>query len=394
MVSRWPAITTEPRPWRRPEPAGGLSRRQLRAHAGPYDAAVVPSIATAALDLPSDLAADVTEASAAMAAFDATHGDLVAPFAALLLRSESAASSQIEDLTASARAILEAELGRADRQNAALIVSNTRAMQAALRLADRLDGDAILAMHHELLGATHPEWTGRWRDEQVWVGGSPYGPHTALFVPPHHGAVPAAMDDLIAFVARDDLPALVHAALAHAQFETIHPFPDGNGRVGRALVQAVLRAKGLVRGVTVPISAGLLQGKDAYFDALTSYRAGDPYPIIERFIEATFAALASSTELIGDLRSVTEDWGRRITVRSDAAAWRVADLLREQPIVTSALVQQRLEVSAPTADAAIAHLVEVDILRQLGQQRRNRRWIAYEVVDALDSFAERSRRPR
>ncbi len=224
------------------------------------------------------------------------------------------------------------------------------------------------------------------------MGGSVYGPHAAAFVPPHHTDVPAAMGDLVDFMARDDMPALVQAALAHAQFETVHPFPDGNGRVGRALVQAVLRAKRLVHGVTVPISAGLLQRKDAYFDALTAYREGDPLPVIERFVEATFIAVDSGSRLIDDLSAVTAGWAERITARRDATAWRVAELLRDQPIISSAVVRDRLGVSAPTADSAIEHLVQADVLRQLGQQRRNRRWAADEVLDALDAVAERARR--
>ena len=112
-------------------------------------------------------------------------------------------------------------------------------------------------------------------------------PIGATFVGPRHELVPGAVDDLIAFTQRDDISALPQIAVAHAQFETIHPFTDGNGRTGRALVQALLRNKGLTRQVTVPVSAGLLAGTDAYFDALTSYRSGDAAPIVERFTEAS-----------------------------------------------------------------------------------------------------------
>src|SRR5690606_26640846 len=157
---------------------------------------------------------------------------------------------------------------------------NAHAMNAAIDLADDLGETAIIEMHEALLGETHPDWVGRWRDEQVWIGGSAIGPHRADYVAPHHDRVPAALTDLVAFMDRDDLPVLVQAAIAHAQFETIHPFPDGNGRVGRALVHSLLRAKGTTRSVTVPISAGLLADRDAYFGALDSYRRGDPHPIV------------------------------------------------------------------------------------------------------------------
>lgn len=195
--------------------------------------------------LPGEVAADAEEAAAEVARFDAELGREIAPFAAVLLRTESAASSKIENLTASARAIAEAEIGPTRSRNAALIVANERAMTAAIALADRMDGEAILALHEALLGHSDPDITGRWREDQVWIGGHDLGPHQALFVPPHPEHVPAAIDDLVAFIDRDDVPVLAHAALAHAKFETIHPFPDGNGRVGRALVHAHLRKQGL-----------------------------------------------------------------------------------------------------------------------------------------------------
>ena len=108
----------------------------------------------------------------------------------------------------------------------------------------------------------------------MWIGSSCYGPHTATFVPPHHKRVPAAIEHLVESIRRDDLAVLPHAALAHAQFETIHPFPDGNGRTGRAIVHCLLRDKRLTRQVTVPVSAGLLTDTDQYFDALTARSGG------------------------------------------------------------------------------------------------------------------------
>ena len=159
-----------------------------------------------------------------------------------------------------------------------------------------------------------------------WIGGSRLGPHAAVFVPPVHERVPGLIDDLVAFIARDDVPVLAHAALAHAQFETIHPFEDGNGRTGRALVHAMLRSKGLTRTVTVPISAGLLVDTDAYFVALTAYRSGDPEPIVECFADAAFAAVANGRELVGDLRAVCAPSGSsasRHVVARPPGAWLI-----------------------------------------------------------------------
>ena len=232
----------------------GYGRQNVRAalrQSGEYRAAIPADIASLEVSLPSRVLADAEEASQEIVRFDTELGDEIAPFASVLLRSESAASSKIENLTASARAIAEAEtLGNSTRRNAALIVANTEAMQAAVALADQIDGDAIQAMHAALMSASNPNIAGGWRTEQVWIGGGDFGPRGADFIPPHHSRVPRAIDGLIRFARRDDIPVLPQIAIAHAQFETIHPFPDGNGRAGRALIQAMLRNKRLTRQVT------------------------------------------------------------------------------------------------------------------------------------------------
>src|SRR5690606_7956412 len=127
------------------------------------EAAVPPPIAERPVVLPPDVGALVDDAGAEVARFDAELGHEIAPFAAVLLRSESAASSKIENLTASARAIAEAELQPQPRRNAALVVSNERAMTAAITLAERIDPEAILAMHAALLQRSRPDIAGRWR---------------------------------------------------------------------------------------------------------------------------------------------------------------------------------------------------------------------------------------
>ena len=116
-------------------------------------------------------------------------------------------------------------------------------------------------------------------------------PTTCEFRAPHHERVPTLIDDLIRFAQRTDIDPLAKALLAHARFETIHPFPDGNGRTGRALIHAMLRRDRLTRNVTVPVSSGLLTEIDRYFDALGAYRNGDPNPIIEIGAHASLEAI-------------------------------------------------------------------------------------------------------
>jgi len=383
----WPALGYETLDWHI-EPNVPMSKAARRRHDQPYDAAITPAIAKIDPTVGAEVLVAAEEASIAIVRFDADYGDRIVPFSSILLRSESAASSRIEQLTASAKAIALAELGDGSRKNATMIVSNARAMEAAIELADQLDASSIIEMQAALLGDEHPEWVGKWRGIQVWIGGRRYGPQDALFTPPHHARVPAAMDDLVAFAGRADIQALVHAALVHAQFETIHPFPDGNGRTGRAIIHALLRRRGITRNVTVPISAGLLVDVDAYFGSLGDYRQGNIEPIIEQMTDAAFTAIGNATDMLSNLDAIADEWRDRITARSDSTVWRLAELLMRQPGVNSNVVEEALGVSRPAALNAIGKLEDAGVLVKARGQERNRAWVAVDVVDALDRFAD------
>ena len=392
-MSVWPAITHEARPWVSKFSPDQLTRRQAEIYRGPYDASVPATIANLDPSVDGELAAEVDDASSALVRFDSELGSLSLPFAAILLRSESASSSQIEQLSSGARAIAEAALGERETGNGALIVSNVRALQTALDLAESMDSAGIIAMQHALLNDHAPHVTGKFRDEQVWIGGSAAGPHRADFVAPHHDRVPAAIDDLLDFVHREDIPVLTQVAIAHAQFETIHPFPDGNGRTGRALVQAMMRQKGLTANVTVPVSAGLLHDVDTYYSALTSYRSGDMRPIVSAFATASFGAIANGRVLVAAIVALREQWNDRLAgLRVDAAARRVATLALEQPVLNQRVVSERLGVPANTAYRAFEALESRGVLRAANSAKRNRIWIADDVIVALDDFAARAGR--
>lgn len=387
----WPAISHEARPWER-NGDEVASRRALRLARGDYQAAIPPFIASASAPLSPDTLALADDASQELTRFDAEAGLIAAPFASILLRTESASSSEVENLTSSARQVALAEIGRAGSANAQLVVANVRAMHAAIDLSAHINELSILAMHDALLRKSAPHLVGQWRSEQVWIGGGGISPHAAEFVPPHFSRVPKLMADLVAFAARTDIPVLAQAALAHAQFETIHPFPDGNGRTGRALIQSMLRAGGLTRNVTVPVSAGLLGNTSAYFDALTSFRRGQPNDIVISLAEASFAAVANGRTLVRDIRNTTQAWDAAIRARSDSSVHRVKEYLLRQPVVSAQSIATELALSDVAAQASIDMLSAAGILTQIGSGRRNRIWQAQEVLDALDAFGTRSRR--
>jgi Fic family protein len=390
---QWPALESEQHSWVSRFSSDDLTRAQRDRVRQPYSSAIVPQISKLSLDIPGDLATELDEATQLLTRFDAEVGPGGLPFASILLRTESASSSEIENLTSGARAIAEAELGERETGNAAQIVRNVRTMEAALSLAGKIDSASIIAMQTALLGTFAPNLTGRWRDEQVWIGGSSLSPHLADFVPPHHDRVPAAMEDLVAFVARADIPALAQVAIAHAQFETIHPFPDGNGRTGRAIVQAMLRHGRVTANIAVPVSAGLLHDVKDYYNALMAYRRGELRPIITAFTRAAGYAVVNGRQLVRDIGSIETDWEDQMRgLRSDAAARRVSALAIAHPVLNSDIVARELSVAPPTAFRALNALVERGVLKAANSQRRNRIWLAEPVLSALDDFAARAGR--
>lgn len=385
------AVEYETLPWEISPAAADV--RAARRQSGNYRAAISAKIADLTVNLPSDVLADAEDASREITRFDAELGGGITPFSSVLLRTESAASSNIENLTASARAIAEAELpGARTTANAKVVVANTAATIAAVNLADNIDGDAILVMHRALMGDVDPRSAGRWREEQVWIGGGSHGPRGAAFVPPHHSRVDAAIDDLLRFARRADITVLPQISLAHAQFETIHPFTDGNGRTGRALMQAMLRYRGLTRNVTVPISAGLLTDTDSYFAALTAYRDGDPAPIVRRVSEAAAAAVFSARQLVSELQAVRAEWNDKVTARSDSAVWQIADLLLRRPVVNTSVLTDELRIESKHARRYLEPLASAGIIVETSSGPRSRVWRSPQVIAALDAFADRARR--
>lgn len=264
----------------------------------------------------------------------------MAPLASVLLRTESASSSEIEGITAGARALALAAVQAKVGPNARLVTANVVATQRAIELADDISIGSILAAHDALLAGHEYAAPGQFREVQVWGG----------------------MADLMAFVQRADLPVLIQAAIAHAQFETIHPFNDGNGRVGRMLVQAMLRRADVTRRVTLPVSAGLLADTGAYFAALTDYRAGEIEPIVRQFTEVSFRAVNNGRLLVDELEGIHDAWLDRLPSRRGSAARRLLPHLLNQPAVTVGHVEAVTGVALSAAQRAVQQLEDAGII--------------------------------
>lgn len=306
---------------------------------------------------------------------------------ASLLRSESSASSQIENLTSSVRNVALAELSDDAPNNAVLIAGNVVAMRAALDVPAECTVDSLVEVHKALVEPSGQSYGGELRDEQVWIGGTPYSPHGANYVAPRWERVPALLDDLCAFCKRDDVNSIAQAAIAHAQFENIHPFVDGNGRCGHALIHRQLASNGALLCGGLPISAGLLHDSESYFAALSAYREGDALAIVEELANAIEIALSIGVTATSRIEELLDSWHELIEERKGSAIHRLPELLAEQPVVDAAFVADKLGISDRMARNVLARACEYGIVRQLGSARRNRFFQADELLEILEDIS-------
>jgi Fic family protein len=309
-----------------------------------------------------------------------------------LLRSEALASSAIEGLQLSPRRLAGAEVeGRAGDFLAQEVLGNTRAMEEAVRIgreARDLDVDDVCAIHRAL--ATAPPLdriAGQIRESQGWIGGA--SPLHAAFVPPPHDRVPGLMSDLCHFINRDDVSPVAQAAIAHAQFETIHPFGDGNGRVGRCLIHVLFERCGIAPRYVPPVSLVLGADKDAYIAGLEDFRADEVDRWVAQFANAVEVAAAQAKGFSADVAALRAEWIRRAEpMRADATARAIIDHLPSYPIITASIAEQLTGRSRVAAINGLDHLARAGILTRHRNQRKGDSWEAKELFALLDKFEE------
>lgn len=389
-----------------PELLGRLERRawehdptlnapQRYRRACTYDAFIPYPIEELEVSLSGSVSATLSNAEAAIRDLNAAGQSALAPMARLLLRAESIASSKVEGMQVDTRALARAEVsndtGQGASQTALEVIANIDAMQLAIEKAtseETFDVDQIVDIHRALLErATNSHIAGNVRRVQNWIGGNDYNPCEADFVPPPPEEVDWLLNDLCRFCEQDRLSPLVQAAVAHAQFETIHPFDDGNGRAGRALVQVILRRRRLAPSFVPPISVVLATNREQYIAGLTAYRQGRIEAWLEVFAVATARAAGLARLYLGEVESLKETWRTQVReslrIRADAAAWTLIDALPSQPIITLPLAVVLTNRSKPAANQAIAQLVSAGVLLPISASKRNRAWEAVGLLDLI-----------
>jgi Fic family protein len=381
----------------------GLARRDRRSC--DYEAYVPDLLMGRKIALDGDTAADIADAERAIAVLDAQASTLIdtEALARILLRAECVASSRIEGLEVGARRLLRAEaaleLGEPPTDiTATEVLANIEAMASAIQTvtADTsVTLDLLLRFHSRLMRDTGlGAQAGQIRTAQNWIGGSDYNPCSASFIPPPPEYVGDLLNDLCSFCNDDALPAVAQAAIAHAQFETIHPFADGNGRTGRALIHFVLRRRGLAARVLPPISLVLATWANDYVAGLgaTRYRgsasstaAHDGTNLwVARFAAACSRAVADANSFEERARLLRDEWRARLgRVRANSATDLLLRALPGTPVITVSSAAAHLGRTFQPVNEAIARMTDADILKQVNVGRRNR---AFEAPDAIAAF--------
>jgi Fic family protein len=385
-----------------PADPGAYGGRRAR-RAGAYDVFIPDEIAGRDFPLDGDAVTAVTEATRALQHLGASP-PRIATLGALaqnLLRSESVASSRMEGVHLShkrlARAAYQADEGQRDRR-AAEVLGNVEAMKRAIEIGTAgspLTVADIEDIHRTLLGFTEDtEIAGVVRTTQNWIGGNDYNPVGAAYVPPSPEQVRPLLEDLCTFVNRIDLAPIVQAGIAHAQFETIHPFADGNGRVGRAFVYTILRRRGEIGNYIPPVSLILATEPKSYVGGLTGYRLGGVSVWLAQFADATARAAIQAEQLADRIEQRQSAWLDQLgQPRRDAAVRQLVSVLPQQPVIDVAAAQRLTGKSHVAVGRALRQLEHAGVLNRLNERKWGRVWECDELFALVDSF-EKSVRTR
>jgi Fic family protein len=331
--------------------------------------------------------------------------------ARFLLRSEAIASSRIEGLQVSPQQVALAELaeeenlqGRPFTANAKLVANNITTLRRAateLATAEAVTIEGVEDLRRRLLPDDKNQGL---RTVQNWIGSGNYHPLDADFIPPPPDRVRALMEDACEYASGAVHAPLVQAALLHAQFETIHPFTDGNGRVGRALIHTVLTRRALTRAAVLPVSLVLLTRSQEYVKGLTAYRYNGPPGSdaaqagvtywVDLFLSCVEIAVDRAREFIDALEQLDDQWrlklathrqnvGLRALPRGNSAVARILDLLPEVPLMTSRTAERLLATSFNSARGALEELADAGILRRKQVDRGTTGYLANDVFELL-----------
>ena len=253
------------------------------------------------------------------------------------------------------------------------------AMNSAIKELETLpiSNRLIKNIHAILLNSVRGEakQPGEFRKSQNWIGGASLT--TAYFIPPHHNEVNELMSDLEKFLHNEEIfvPHLIKIAIAHYQFETIHPFLDGNGRIGRLLITLYLVSNGLLKKPSLYLSDFIERNKSVYYESLTRVRTdNDLIHWIKFFLEAVIVTANSGVKTFQDILRLKQEMDAIVVGFGKKAhnASKLLDYLYQKPIISISDIIEPLEVSKPTANSLVKEFEEKGILKEITGYERNK----------------------
>jgi Fic family protein len=387
----WVACDYKNLPWRQLVRAGSRQDRMVRS----IKVCIPSKIAMRKFSLDSDLVSRSESAISAVFALDNAHGQTLKSLDRLLVRAESIASSKIENLHATSEEYARALYGNNSNSSAVAMVAGTNtliALIASVGSGKTITESAIKIAHRTLMKdvSREQESAGEYRRVQNWIDGSNHSPLDAIFVPPPPENIESLMKDLLAFANREDVPVLAQAAITHAQFETIHPFTDGNGRIGRALVNAILRRRRVTTRVVVPIASFLVANRKVYFDDLNKYRDGHIESLLTRFASAANIASVEAGRMVTTLSELPPTWRKKLgTVRSGGSTSQLLEVLISNPVFSAEELVGVIGKNPTSIYNAISRLHGVAILTPLSDRKRNQIWGVTDVLHELEELDHR-----
>lgn len=385
----------------------GQTRKERQS--GSYNYYVPTKLGQLVVSWDADVVADVVRAEAAIRELNTSVTFLHSSegLARFLLRAESVSSSYIEGLQVGVRRLLKAELARTDEgsfevdDTALEVIGNIHAMEDALEQAESecsITPATITKIHQTLLKDSRLEqYGGVVRNKQNWIGGSWYNPFQAAFVPPAPEYLDGLLEDLANYCNQELVSPVQQAALVHAQFETIHPFVDGNGRAGRALIHLVLRRRGLTPTLVPPISLVLATFAQDYVNGLSGFRFTDdqsPEHIhkglnewVSFFAGSCVRACSEAHNFEETVRGLQDIWrGKLGGVRRGSTTELLLDELPGMPMFTLQSLQAVTNRSLRAVTEAIEKYEHAGIVKPIGNAQRKRNFEVPDILAAFNSF--------
>lgn len=335
----------------------------------------------------------LTKAKSAVVKLDAVSTRLpsVPLFVSMYVRKEALLSSQIEGTQATLDDILDPNLERNTNQNVTEVINYIKATDFAAKRLETLPlCNRLLLETHEVLmrdvrgSEKNP---GEFRRSQNWIGSQGCSLKTARYIPPNPEDMAEAMSDLEKYMnAADQTDPLIKISLIHYQFETIHPFLDGNGRIGRLMINLFLKENGLLSLPTLYISYFLKRNRIEYYDRLTEVREkGDFEQWVKFFLQAVYESAEDSIESI-DLLTVLHDRNTKLVQDNDTttkSVLKIFEYLERTPIIDIKKTASALRISYNTVSSAIKKLEEIGIIKQVGEAQRGRTFAYEEYLSIL-----------